>query len=213
MFSQRHEAAQWRGSDLKSNVSMGLSYCLMALAGFSLVACSKEASSPPMTPWADAPQDGQWSAFFEDAVPFGATSPVTDKQFYGPDYTFQILGPPELLTNNDGKTVRISSRVKVNRVRESSSAQSVAGSNKFAFEPGEVEGWDPVDPDLMYGTATRVACDNDVLVNVGESTTCTVSFDAKASEIQDSHWEINNWEMGAWPSQQSEMPPPEPWQN
>lgn len=146
-------------------------------------------------PVADGPSDGVWEA---GDVSYGTPTPIRENAA-GPrdEYTFTISAPPTLTTEDGGATVLMSSSVAVTRVHDKGFGKPISESESFWFAPGS-----SAEPTMSetYGTYTDVACERDVLA-VGEATTCTVAFEAPANEIQDSYWEINQFRVGAWPSQ------------
>lgn len=190
-----------------------LGWAFIALVAW--VACTDSGSKPdePGKPWAAAPKDGIWpSGVSGGAVPFGETSPALLKsqgaRAFDTDYTFVISSPPELTTYDDGKNVWITSTLTVKRVdnHDNFNGQDpVTRAMKVIFEPGETS--DSYTMDESHGTHPDVKCTSDKLT-VGQSTTCTLSFKAPASEIQNSYWSVDGWNMGTWPSQGEIEPSP-----
>ncbi|MDX1881844.1 DUF4236 domain-containing protein [Mycolicibacterium sp. 120270] len=186
-------------------------WLLAVLVGFGLVihACSSDKSSDNRSgssspkpaeqpvPWAGAPADGQWPTDAYDRVPFGQLTPVPPG---GPftEFQFAVVGPPQLTTTDDGKTVRIISKVTVHRVEDKGFSEGIAKGQSFMFQPGVTAPENRMDE--SHGTDPTVVCEND-RPRTGETTVCDVSFTAPASEIPNSYWEINRFDVGTWPSQ------------
>lgn len=177
----------------------------LILAGVLWSACSPDRAKEPQSqqqkssavPLAGAPTTGAFPSWtVEDPVPFGQTSPPARGAF--PDYTFLIDTPPELTTSDAGKTVRMASKVRVNRVASKDDDEPLAKALNVIFRPGVTS--DLYSMDESHGADVDVSCAQDRLA-VGQSTDCTLSFTAPASEIKDSYWSINNAAMGAWPGQ------------
>jgi hypothetical protein len=147
------------------------------------------------TRWAGAPTDGVWE--YGD-VSYGSPTPIRGL-FAGPrdEYTFTISTPPRLTTDDGGKTILMSSDVAVTRVHDRGFGEPISESENFFFSPGSDA---EQRLDESYAINTDVTCQNDTLA-VGESTTCTVAFEAPANEIKDSYWRINQLRVGTWPSQ------------
>lgn len=180
---------------------------LVAVAAFLGAACgrpSEQEKAPDTVPWSGA-TDGTWSARSagETHVPFGQTS-HTQTDSAASAFIFRIDSPPTLTTSDGGKTVTISSDVTVKRVQTAGNSTTadpegpVSSSLKALFEPGELSAENSTD--ASHGTDPKVSCQQDQL-KIGESTVCNLSFNAVASEIQDSYWWIDGLSMGAWPSQ------------
>lgn len=195
-------------------VTLAASVALMGLLGLSACsapsggaeqspASSVQAPAEPAepsapagpAPLANAPTDGVWEA---GDVSYGSPTPVRESAA-GPrdEYTFTVSGPPTLTTADGGATVLMSSAIAVTRVHDKGFGKPISESENFWFAPGSNA---ELTMSETYGTYTDVACERDVLT-VGESTTCTVAFEAPVNEIQDSYWEINQLRVGTWPSQ------------
>ncbi|WP_064931085.1 DUF4236 domain-containing protein [Mycolicibacterium peregrinum] len=189
-------------------------WLLAALVVFGLMihACSSDRSTDRATssgngssqepseragPWASAPADGQWPSTAYDRVPFGQLSPVPSGGAFT-EYQFAVSGPPQLTTSDGGKNVTITSKVTVHRVEDKGFDEGIAESQSFIFQPGTTAPKNQMDE--SHGTDPKVACQND-RPRVGETTVCDVSFTAPASEIANSYWTINRWDIGTWPSQ------------
>lgn len=150
--------------------------------------------APSRVPWSGAPTDGTWAS---GDVSFGQPTPLSE----GPlnEYSFAIVAPPTLTTADNGKTVTMTSTMNVHRVRDKGFNEDISEANFFAFNPGVLPG-SVVDMNEDYGEDTDVQCQND-RPRPGETTTCTLAFTAPADEIANSYWSINDYSVGAWPSQ------------
>jgi hypothetical protein len=158
---------------------------------------SSQEPSEQVGPWANAPADGQWPSSAYDRVPFGQLSPVPSGGAFT-EYQFAVSGPPQLTASDGGKNVTITSKVTVHRVEDKGFDEGIAGSQSFTFTPGTRAPENQMDE--SHGTDPKVACQND-RPRAGETTMCDVSFTAPASEIANSYWTINRWDIGTWPSQ------------
>jgi hypothetical protein len=169
-------------------------------SGYQSTDSSSEPSSQPSeqnVPWADAPTDGQWPSSSYDRAPFGQLTPTPPGGAFT-EYQFAISEPPQLTTNDGGKTVTMTSKVTVHRVEDRGFGEGLAKSQSFIFTPGATAPENQLDE--SHGTHTTVTCQND-RPQTGETTGCELSFTAPASEIPNSHWTINRWNVGTWPSQ------------
>lgn len=158
---------------------------------------SPQEPSEQAGPWTNAPSDGQWPSDAYDRVPFGQLTPVPSGGAFT-EYQFAVSGPPQLTTSDGGKNVTITSKVTVQRVEDKGFDEGIAGSQSFIFQPGTIAPENQQDE--SHGTDPNVTCQND-RPRVGETTVCDVSFTAPASEIRNSYWTINRWDVGTWPSQ------------
>jgi hypothetical protein len=159
-----------------------------------------EPSSQPSelnVPWASAPTDGQWPSSAYDRVPFGQMTPIPPGGAFT-EYQFAISEPPQLTTKDGGKNVTITSTVTVHRVEDKGFNEGLAKSQSFIFTPGARAPEN--EQDESHGTDPKVTCQND-RPQIAETTVCELSFTAPASEIPNSYWTINRWDVGTWPSQ------------
>ena len=158
-----------------------------------LTAC--EAPHGPSVPW-PGPTDGVWQSYVPNgAVGFGKWSPVSTGAM--DEYVFAIIAAPTLTSYDSGKSITMTSTMQVRRVKDKGFNEGV-GDQFISFQPGVAAPENSMNED--YGEDTDVICQND-RPRVGEETTCTISFTAPAGEIANSHWTVNSFEMGTWPSQ------------
>lgn len=176
----------------RRSLSLGAAAALSG-ALFAITACSTAGPAPAPSPWEAAPTDGTWE---RGDVSFGAVSPIREL-LAGPrdEYTFQISAAPTLTTDDDGESIIVSSTITVVRVHDQGSGDDLSDSETIIFIPGERS--QPMNE--AYGAAD-VVCENDQLA-IDEATTCTITFEAEASEVQNSYWDINRLAIGTWPSQ------------
>jgi len=158
----------------------------------------RAASEPSSVPWVNAPTDGVFEPDWRGDVSFGHRTSIPVSS-YGPqgEYMFTIATPPILTTADGGKTVTMASTLKVERMYDRGFGGGVTDQN-YTFIPGEDAPENRMDE--AHGTHLGVECPDDQL-HVGEAAMCTISFSAPASEIRNSHWEINGIGVGTWPSQ------------
>ncbi len=102
------------------------------------------------------------------------------------------------MTQDGGKNVTITSMVTVHRVEDKGFNEGIARSQSFIFQPGTTA--PEYQMNETHGTDPKVTCQDD-RPKVGETTVCDVSFTAPASEITNSYWTINSWDVGTWLSQ------------
>jgi hypothetical protein len=114
------------------------------------------------------------------------------------DYRITISGKPTMTTADGGQTVKITSPIAVEKIRDrgfNSPDTPIGESEQFIFMPG------PANTDLNedYGEGTVV--DIKTPGKVGQTAKGTVSFTAPAAEIVDCFWMINREIVAAWPGQ------------
>ena len=164
----------------------------------SLLFSGCEEAHGPSVPYTGGPTDGVWQGFVpSNAVSFGQWTPTPTTPGAFDEYIFTINAPPTLSTYDNGKTVTMTSTVTVQRVKDKGFDDGISGQS-FLFSPGAYAPENSQNED--YAEDTTLTCPKD-RITVGETTTCTISFDAAASEIPNSYWDINQYAVGAWPSQ------------
>lgn len=90
----------------------------------------------------------------------------------------------------------VTTTLTVVRVHDQGFGEDLDESESIIFVPGERS--QPMNE--AYGTNPDVTCEADQL-EIGESTTCAIAFEAEPTEVQDSYWSINGLSVGTWPSQ------------
>lgn len=174
------------------------SFVFASVVWIPLLVTACEETHGPSVPYTRGPTDGVWRGYVpNDAVSFGEWTPAPATPGAFDEYVFAITTPPALTTYDNGKTVTMTSTVSVRRVKDKGFNDGVSDQS-FLFSPGAYAPENSQNED--YAEDTTVNCQKDHIA-VGETTTCLVSFDAATSEIQDSYWDINQWSVGAWPSQ------------
>ncbi len=162
---------------------------------------SRSGDSPSVSqqvePWAAAPTDGVWPGDAYDRVPFGGLTPIPPGGAFT-EFQFAVIEPPLLTTEDSGKLVTITSKLLVQRVEDKGFAGGISESQSFIFQPGTTSAQNMMDE--SHGTNPNVTCQND-RPRIGESTECSIAFTAPASEIPNSYWTVNRWDVGTWPSQ------------
>lgn len=151
---------------------------------------SAKASSVSPEPWTEV-QDGTWD-YGDVELGQGVTQRLSD-------YEITVQGLP-VLTTLDGKKVRMESELSVKRLGDDHDEKEITESEKVFFTPGNLN---YPEHDEVYGIYPNFSCDQEQ-ISVGQSTTCRVSFEAPAAEIQDSYWVINGLDAAAWPGQKVE---------
>jgi hypothetical protein len=165
-------------------------------AALSISGC--EAPHGPSTAYTQGPADGGWQKSVpSDAVSFGQWTPAGSGPLNQAEYVFAITAAPALTTYDDGKHVTMTSTVTVRRTQDKGFDEGITDQT-FMFSPGTYAPENNQNED--YGESTHVTCQPD-RIQVGQTATCTVAFDAVASEIKNSYWNIGSYSVGAWPSQ------------
>lgn len=186
----------------------------LALAPFLLVGCFGAETPSAEAPSADPvtvettpaepivlPTDGTWDmGDYTNVAGFGQWSPRDEP--LAPRFAFKNDTPPTL--TQDGTSVTIESRVQVYR-NEAKTDFSGALDEIYAYLKPGVSIMDDDGVGLRYDEAygeADIVCD-DSEIEVGEETTCTLSFTERSNPdwLQDSHWNFNNTSVAIWPSQ------------
>lgn len=153
------------------------------------------------------PIDGVWPDYAESGHgEFALGQPVTlpNAGASGWPYTVTVLGPPSFVSN--GKSVSVSAKILVKRVKDDGLSGSIAGSVVVVFVPGNIVPSEGI-PLSAYTSEARIGCNQDILA-VKQSETCTVVVQVSSQQITNFFWWVGpsssySASAAAWPGQKA----------